>query len=192
MKGKTGGAWSLDSHKIQNHRFNNGLAEFVYNEFKPKSVLEFGCGIGWYCDYFSSNGASIVHGIEPELMDENYFKNEGCKQFCFDVTQDDEPEDMLDQYDMIFSLEVLEHIPRKYHEKVFDFLASKKPKIVVFSAARVGQGGHGHIACRPEEEWIQEWKSRGYVRNEELTNKVRESSNRRNINHIKNVNVYTL
>ena len=140
----------------------------------------------------SDNGVDIVHGIEPEKMDESNFTNEGCSQFCFDVTQDEEPSEMLSQYDMVLSLEVMEHVPRKFHTKAFDFLASKKPRIVVFGAARVGQGGHGHIAERNEEEWIQEWESRGYTRNQELTDLARKSCSKRNTNHIKNINVYTL
>ena len=71
-------------------------------------------------------------------------------------------------------------------------MSSKNPRIVVFSAARVGQGGHGHIAERPENEWIKEWSDRNYIVDKELTKQIRNSSNKRNINHIRNLNVYKM
>lgn len=193
MQGRNGGAWTLDAHlKLYGHNFNSGVSEFIIKELKPTSILEFGCGVGWYCKYMSDNGVEIVHGIEPEKMDESNFVNDGCEQFCFNVTEQEEPEGILSQYDMVLSLEVMEHVPRKFHDRAFDFLASKKPRIVVFGAARVNQGGHGHVAERPEEEWIQEWVKRGYTKNQELTDKARKSCSARNTNHIKNINVYTL
>jgi hypothetical protein len=189
--GGNGGAWGLNEHlKLYGKNFNNGVAEFIVKEIKPTSLLEFGCGVGWYCDYISGQGTNPVHGIEPEPMDPECFKNEGCKQFCFDATSQEEPDGMLEHYDMVLSLEVMEHIPREHHTKMFDYLASKKPRVVLFSGARPGQGGHGHIAERPEKEWISEWESRGYKKDLVLTQKARNSCNRRNTNHIRNINVY--
>lgn len=65
------------------------------------------------------------------------------------------------KFDLVFSIEVMEHVPRNLHDKAFDFLASKVGKIMIFGAARPGQSGTGHTACRPREEFKAEFLKRG-------------------------------
>lgn len=183
--------WTLDKHlQLHPNNHNTGMNKWVVDTLKPKTVLEFGCGVGWYCEYFATHGVEIVHGIEPAPMDPEKFNYENCKQFVWDATAEEEPEGILPEYDMIFSVEVMEHIDLKFHSKMFDYLASKNPRVVVFSAARPKQGGDGHIAERPQREWINEWKIRNYIVDEDLTKQIRESCNKRNTNHIINLNVY--
>lgn len=192
IKGTKGGAWTLETHKkLYGDNFNNGASEWMLKHFQPKSVLEFGCGVGWYSNFFSNNGTSTVHAIEPEVMDQSLFdKEKGCIQFAFDITKDPIPKEIEEmQYDLVYSIEVMEHIELKYHSQIFDFLASKS-KNIVFSGARVGQAGTGHIACRPEEEWRQEFLDRGFVFIEDFTKEIRKASNKRNTNHIKNLQVF--
>ena len=183
--------WSFEDHKNwYPNNFDNGMVDFVIEKLRPHSVLEFGCGIGDSCHYLSEAGVPIVHGIEPEPMDPEMFKNEGCRQFVWDITTQEEPEGILPEYDMILSIEVMEHVDRKFHEKVFNYLASKNPRVILFSAATPGQGGHCHIAERVEKEWISEWNSRMFAVDDHLTKEVKESCNKRNINHKKNCIVY--
>lgn len=186
------GSWTLEQHQQwYGYNFNEGVTKTALEVINPKSILEFGCGVGWYCKYFSDHGVGIVHGIEPQEMDANNFDGDGCRQFVYDVTTQEEPEDIRDHYDVVWSLEVLEHIPREFHKQVFDYLASKEPRIVVFSGARVGQGGHGHVAERDELEWRDEWTSRDYILNIELTHLFRRMCTPRNTNHIRNIMVFT-
>lgn len=184
--------WSLFDHQnrsIQN--FNKGLADWVINNLQFNSLLEFGCGPGYYCKYWSDKGIKYVHGIEPELMDFNNFQNEGCKQFCYDITRQPEPIELLSAYDIIFTLEVLEHIDFKFHDKIFNFFASKRPKTIVFSAARIGQKGRGHIACRSKQDWANQLINRGYQLDTMQTNDILNASDTRNVNHCINLQVLT-
>ena len=183
--------WTIDQHnKWYPKNFNDGMNKWVVDTLKPKTVLEFGCGVGWYCEFFANHGVETVHGIEPAPMDPERFSHENCKQFTWDATIHPEPEGILPEYDLIFSVEVMEHVHRDHHKKMFDYFVSKNPRLVVFSAATPGQGGHGHIAERHEIEWKDEWKVRGYVVDQELTAGIKKSCNKRNINHVKNLNVY--
>ena len=61
----------------------------------------------------------------------------------------------------------------------------------MFSAARPNQEGLGHIAERPQEEWIDEFKARGMVYLWRVTSLLRRVCDRRNKNHQKNVLVFT-
>lgn len=183
--------WTFEEHKKwYPNNFDDGMIRFFVEQFKPKSILEFGCGIGHYCNFMSNSGIPIVHGIEPEPMDPEMFKNEGCENIVWDATKDPEPDTLLTEYDAIVSIEVMEHIGKKHHADVFDYLVSKNPRVVLFSAARPGQGGHGHIAERPEREWIEEWEKRGYRRDHDISNKQKKACNKRNINHVKNCNIF--
>jgi len=191
--GKNGGHWSKEEHLKQNglHTFNNGVCDWVINNFKPNNVLEFGCGMGYYSSYFSRKGVDTVHGVEPKFMGNELFDEENnCLQFNFDITVDDIPEKIKNtKYDVLFTLEVMEHIDRKFHDKIFDFF-TEKSDIIVFSGARIGQVGHGHISCRDELDWRSEFIKRGYRFKEDLTKDVRISSNKININHRKNIQVF--
>ena len=72
------------------------------------------------------------------------------------------------------------------NEYLFDFLVAHTNKWIVFSGARIGQGGHGHIAERTENDWKYEFVKRGMVFEESMTNDVRQVSDEKNINHKKN------
>ena len=134
--GKNGGHWSKEEHLKQNglHTFNNGVCDWVINNFKPNNVLEFGCGMGYYSSYFSRKGVDTVHGVEPKFMGNELFDEENnCLQFNFDITVDDIPEKIKNtKYDVLFTLEVMEHIDRKFHDKIFDFFTEKSDIIVFF------------------------------------------------------------
>lgn len=193
-KGKNGGKWSLQTH-LKNYgpkTFNDGICNWIMVNIKPKSVIDFGCGVGYYSNYFSLAGADVVHAIEPEKMDSKLFNNErNCIQFELDITNQKIPEIIQNsKYDLVFSLEVLEHIERKYHDKIFDFLCEKSNQYIIFSGARIGQPGIGHISCRDELDWRNEFLKRGYVFENDLTNDIRKSSNIININHRKNLQVF--
>jgi len=183
--------WSLSEHNtLYGVNFNKGLAKWLLQNLKFDSLLEFGCGPGYYCKFWNDNGVETVHGIEPELMDKNNFMNEGCEQFCYDITNQDEPDGILPHYDVITTIEVLEHIDQKFHDIIFDYFVSKNPKAIIFSAARPGQAGHGHIACRTKEDWASELIKRGYELNQIQTDDICESSDKKNVNHRRNLQIF--
>lgn len=184
--------WSLEDHnKLHHINFNDGAASWILNNINFNSVLEFGCGPGYYCKLWSDNDIKYVHGIEPEQMDQSCFINDNCKQFIYNIiTQQPEPEGILPSYDLIVSIEVMEHINREHHSKIFDYFISKSPSTIVFSAATPGQKGTGHIACREEEDWRNEFIERGMLFDEKQTQSLRRSSNQRNINHKKNLQIF--
>jgi len=185
-------AWTPEFHRrTYPNNFNNGLCKYIAETYGPNNVLEFGCGLGWYCKYFSDNCKGNVYGIEPNLMDFRNFENANAEQLCLDLTVEELPNNLFNfDLDLFLSIEVMEHIHLKYHSRLFDMFVAQKPKIVIFSAARVGQGGHGHIAERNEEQWRKEWTSRGYIFSEEKTQSLRKNSNKTNINHIKNLQFF--
>lgn len=184
--------WTAQEHLVRyGPNFNNGMAEYIAHTLKPASILEFGCGLGLYCDFFKTQlDTKKVFGIEPEPMGGVFETPNGPKQLAIDIFTDRHPEPLEQKFDLVMSIEVAEHIPREKHELLFDFLVSHTDNWIVFSGARVGQGGHGHIAERDEEDWKNEFLKRGMIFQEILTRNIRLACNEKNINHRQNLMVF--
>jgi hypothetical protein len=58
-------------------------------------------------------------------------------------------------------LEVLEHIDDEHHEIVLKNLINNT-SMLIFTAALPGQGGTGHINCRPRIDWISRFQKLGW------------------------------
>lgn len=192
ITGNSGGAWTADTHKtLYPNNFNNGLATFIANQFMPQSVLEFGSGLGEMASFLAKNTrATTVDCIEPLIMPDSALANQNLRQFTTDIFTTSLPIELKKTYDLVLSIEVAEHIERWLHPKLFDFLASRAANWLIFSGARIGQGGHGHVAERPEHEWCHELISRGLIFREDLTKAARTACDQKNINHRRNVMVF--
>jgi hypothetical protein len=59
-------------------------------------------------------------------------------------------------------LEVLEHIDDLHSHAVLENI-TRNTDILIFSAALPGQGGTGHINCRPRIDWIRRFADLGWV-----------------------------
>jgi len=69
--------------------------------------------------------------------------------------------DIAKKFDIVFSDEVVEHIPKKLHRCVLDFLVAHTGKLLVFGMGVPDSGGHGHIGNRPHAWVIEELTKRG-------------------------------
>lgn len=192
ITGSAGGAWTAKTHTaLYPNVFNNGLARFLANNFAAHKILEFGSGMGDLARFLSDNApCSTVDCIEPLIMPTELTINTKIRQFALDIFQAPLPEALCKCYDLVISIEVAEHIDRRHHSKLFDFLVARCNNWLVFSGARVGQGGHGHIAERPEEEWRAEITSRGLTFCEDLTAAARLACDAKNVNHRRNLMVF--
>lgn len=189
--GKTGGPWSRETHlTVTKNIVNSGLGDFIVTRLKPTTFLEFGAGTGLLAHYIAERiPLAPSYCIEP-LVSPPAQLPAPLGWLNVDIFADVQPPVPAGPFDLVLSIEVAEHIDRSKHSFLFDFLAARAGHWVVFSAARPGQGGHGHIAERPEEEWREEWVSRGFVFCAELTDEGRRMCNPRNINHRRNLQVF--
>ncbi|CAK0866685.1 unnamed protein product [Prorocentrum cordatum] len=63
------------------------------------------------------------------------------------------------------SFEVAEHVPAQFHDRLVQMLAKATRRWLVFSAARPGQLGTGHLneSMRPRQEWQRMFEEQGLV-----------------------------
>lgn len=129
----------------------------------PKSYLDIGCGDGSLVNVAKALGVE-AYGVD-QLVDEtwssNFFHHNLVNYFK-----------LPSPVELVTCIEVAEHIHESAHATLCDTICDNlAPGInyLVFSAARPGQGGTGHIACRPAEYWAHEFVLRGLTQHLGLT-----------------------
>lgn len=184
-------SWAAEDHNANyGVNLNNGLCNYIVNQ-KFDSVLEFGCGIAALANTACKSGSIKKWvGIEPRIQLEDQHSNFTLRNI--DITSGEHHSVCNHYFDAIVSIEVLEHIPLESHATVFNFLTARCRDTMIFSAARPGQGGIGHISERREQEWRAEIISRGLVFCEEETLRIRNMSDRKNVNHVRNLQVFKI
>jgi len=175
--GTEGGEWSACTHiQIYGMNFASFFARHLAYGLKPKSVLEFGCGLGTTSDFLARfvPGGSNVVCVEPEAMLGEVFGEGSAQTFpnrplqlsmlsfapearnCSDALYNPEM-----KFELVLSLEVAEHVPPEFTDELIQRLATATTKYLVFAAARPGQGGTGHIdeSMHNRDWWIERFTS---------------------------------
>ena len=191
MKGKEGGAWNEETHlRLYGRNLNQGLARFIVEHLQPTNILEFGCGLGDMANFIACHtDLDVSFCIEPEVQP-TLDRTRNLNLLNIDIFTSPSPAVLNRHFDLVLSIEVAEHIDREKHEDLFDYLVARAGRWIVFSGARPGQGGHGHVAERDEMEWRSEFISRGCTFDPQLTLIARNLSDQKNINHRRNVQVF--
>ena len=135
------------------------LADYIHTYIKPAAFRDFGCSSGLYLRELKARIPTIPSsGFE--------FSKEAVERaLSTDVYEVDLTSPLsLDTIPNTLGicLEVLEHIPDEYHAAVLTNL-TQHCTTLIFSAALPGQGGTGHINCRPRIDWIRRFHALGWV-----------------------------
>lgn len=115
-------------------------------------ILDVGCGPGIYVKALRDIGFD-AYGVDIDPMSP-YDK--------IDIFSTGFRAAYAGNYDVCLSLEVAEHLPEDKADAFVECLTMVAP-VVVFSAAAIGQGGHGHINCQPKAYWIDKFARLNYV-----------------------------
>lgn len=148
------------------------LSKFFKKE-KAISIVDLGCGMGQYVKNLRKDGF-ICDGFDGNP---NTFQLTCGLCDTVELTKPNlELKLKYKKYDWVLSLEVGEHIPKKYENRFLSNLASVASKGIVLSWAVLGQGGDGHINEQSNEYIEKKMKSLSFKRDKEAEIGLREST----------------
>ena len=145
-------AWHWDNLFIDIAPFR-----FVFEKHQPETVLDIGCGIGGYLQLARESGATEVLGIDGILAEATVLPRGAYRMEDLAF-----PLDLARKFDMVICTEVAEHLAPAAGEILIDNITRHAGRLIVFSAAEIGQPGHGHINCAPISHWLELLAARGW------------------------------
>jgi len=142
--------------------FAERLTTWIKENLDPAYVLDLGCGPGTYVDCFIEKGIDCI-GYDTDLRVEGK-EHLLCKSL-FDVEH---------TAPVVLCMEVAEHIDGLENQRITKAMnqALESNGILIWTAARPGQGGVKHINCQTKDYWEQQLKCVGLIREVELEAKL--------------------
>lgn len=145
--------WTADKY----HQSSPRLAKWIAGEFGRDGtevpIIDFGCGNAFYVGELASLGFKTL-GVEGYNLNNFHHNN----ILIHDLTK---PLD-LGYKGNIMSLEVLEHIDKKYESIVLDNITKHCYGTLIISWALTGQPGIGHVNCVEQSYAIDQVVKRGF------------------------------
>lgn len=153
---------------IHNGESAKEIVPILMELFKPKSVIDLGCGLGDWLYAFKKCGVEEILGVDGDwvnrsnsYIDKNHFQEANLTEF-FQLNR---------KFDLAISLEVAEHLPESAADNFVKTLVSLSDKIV-FSAAIPGQGGQNHINEQWHDYWISKFEEHGFYCHDIIRTKI--------------------
>lgn len=158
------GLEASDQHCYDNI-LSTSLLDFFKNE-NAESIVDLGCGLGDYVKHLKNNGLNI------DGFDGNPNTIELTNGLC-NIKDLSEPFIFDKKYEWVLSLEVGEHLPKKFEDTFINNLHNNNLRGIVMSWAIKGQGGHGHFNEQNNDYIKQIFAGLGYTNDINAENKIR-------------------
>lgn len=142
--------------------FAKRLAEWIKKKLKPSSVLDLGCGPGTYVNALTDIGVSTIgYDTDPRVKGK---ENLLCKSL-FDVEH---------SAPVVLCLETAEHIFEGHNDEIVQSMSDALDPggVLIWTAAKPGQGGVGHINCQDKEYWAEKLSSVGLIRDKKMEKRL--------------------
>lgn len=138
--------------------FFGAIAERIVNDFSPKTMLDAGCAKGFLVECLRNKGVEAFGVDISEYAINNVY--EPIKDFCKVASI----ADSLDSFfDLIISIEVVEHMERSESEAAIANLCRHTDKIL-FSSSPHDHSEATHINVQQPEVWAQIFARNGFFR----------------------------
>ena len=139
----------------------------ILHEFCPESILDVGCGTGVSLQYFLQKKIYAI-GVENSRL--AIRKSAVCEKIIRHNLK--KKLNLNRKFDLVWSFEVIEHIHPHFEAIYLDTLIKHGDRVII-SAARPGQGGHGHFNEQLPEYWIKKFSDLQFQLNHEMTKRLR-------------------
>lgn len=143
------------------------LADSLISHLEFRNMLDVGCAQGLLMRPFHERGIDVqgveISDVAVEYLPESLKPRVKIGDFS----------KASGTYDLVCCIEVAEHINPTRSQELVNKLCALSNRYIFFSAAPLGQGGHGHINCRPHSQWIQWFNQSGYHVSHSITKQIR-------------------
>jgi len=172
---------SVETHIYDNKFFKNTIkfeadsashfVNIVLKYYKPKSIVDIGCGAGIYLKEFAEKGVDKLLGLDGSPAAAEEFLLSKDKLIIFDLAK---KYNFTENYDLAICLEVAEHLEKEDADILVETI-TKASNDVIFSAAVPGQGPRsiGHINEQPHEYWIDKFQKKNFIYLKDKTEEMR-------------------
>ncbi len=126
------------------------ITSLLLKFYKPKSVIDIGCGVGTWLKAFEENGLRKIKGIDGPWVDKSRLYIDKKNFIQADFTSSSIK--INEEFDLCTSFEVAEHLPKEMATEFIRTLCNHS-QVILFSAAIPNQGGTCHI----NEQWQSYW-----------------------------------
>jgi hypothetical protein len=135
------------------------IVPLLLAQFKARSVVDVGCGIGLWLDIFRRHGIEDVQGYDGPYVPTDMLR---IPKERFVGTDLKALHALPRRYDIACSLEVAEHLPESCALDFIGLLTAAAP-VVLFSAAVPHQGGTDHVNEQWQSYWSRLFAKKGYL-----------------------------
>jgi SAM-dependent methyltransferase len=146
----------------------DAIAASIEREFKPRFVIDVGCGTGALMSSLERLGIPCL-GFDYAQAALERCRRRGVSARRLDIGHDPFPPERAD---LVVSTEVAEHLPESSADRFVDLLTTLAP-IAVVTAALPGSGGKDHVNEQPNEYWIAKFAARRFEYEHGLTIRLR-------------------
>lgn len=155
------------------HLFDPQLCNAIVNLLKKNnisSVYDLGCGEAKYTQIILNNNIDcLAYDGNPNTP--KITNGLGSVLNLAEIID-------LPKVDCVLSLEVGEHIPKRYEQIFINNLCKLTSKILILSWAIIGQKGTGHVNCQDNYYIIEQIENNGLSYDDKETIALRESVQR--------------
>lgn len=152
--------YNRDSHQGHWIQFFGSIAEYINNNYKLTRTLDVGCAKGFLVEALRDRGINAFGFDISETAHEEI--REDIKPYC-SVGSIDDPSLYNKLYDMIFCIEVLEHVTEEMALKTIELMCKHTDQIL-FSSSPSDFEEPTHINVQPPEYWDELFARFGFVR----------------------------
>lgn len=134
------------------------LLGLLFSEYRPRSLVDFGAGVGTWLRAARDLGVETLLGVEGAWVRDRLGPQAPPYRF-----QDlNAPVRLERRFDLAMSVEVVEHLLPERGASFADDLC-RAADLVLFAAAMPHQGGDGHINERLASYWVEQFERNGYA-----------------------------
>lgn len=133
----------------QDH-FDPAFMDYMLQTLAPRTILDLGCGAGWYVDHAKAAGCSVT-GIDYA---------DGSHGLQHDLSL---PLLLNEQYDLVLCLEVAQYMEPESIEQLVRNCITYAGKHVIFSAAHIGQKCPNAVTLQDKPYYIELFNRNGFI-----------------------------